>query len=518
MALASAFRSGAAPARRRAGLAWLAALPAAALALVPLAFTVAQATGAGYGRLGDLLLRPRTLELALNTAKIVVAVTVLCVVLGVGAAWSVERLALPGRRVWATLLALPLAVPEFVASYGWVSIAPSLQGFSGAVLVMSLSLYPLVYLPALAGLRSADPAPEEVARSLGLGAWRTFARVTLVHLRPAVVGGALLVSLYLLAEYGAFALLRYQTFATEIFTQYRLAFDPAIASGLSLVLIVASLGLLTAGSAVSRPAAWPARRGAARTPARRRPGVAAGAGLAALVLAVAGGLAVPLGALGYWLVRGGTTTLPPASILGAAGSTLVLAATAAALTCALALPVALLGARRRGRLSAALEAATFVPRGLPGVAVALAFVFFAVRSARALYQSPVVLVAAYAVLFLPLAVVALRAAAERATPALDEVARSLGARPPAVLARVVLPLLAPGLGAAFALVFLSVATELTATLLLRPTGTETLATRFWAYTTNLSYGAAAPYAALLVLLSALPTVLLLRNARALLLR
>ena len=118
---------------------------------------------------------------------------------------------------------------------------------------------------------------------------------------------------------------------------------------------------------------------------------------------------------------------------------------------------------------------------------------------------------AYAILFLPLALVGVRSAMAQAPPRLEEVGRSLGQRPAAVFRRVTLPLIAPGLGAAFALVFISSATELTATLLLRPTGVNTLATQFWAYTTDFSYGAAAPYAGLMVLISAVPAYLLSRR-------
>ena len=108
-----------------------------------------------------------------NTVRLVAASTALCAVIGVAAAWCVQRTTIPGRRVWAVLLVLPLGIPDFVVGFGWVSLEPSLQGYLAAVMIMTLSLYPLVYLPALAGLAGVDPALEEVARSLGLGPWRS---------------------------------------------------------------------------------------------------------------------------------------------------------------------------------------------------------------------------------------------------------------------------------------------------------------------------------------------------------
>jgi iron(III) transport system permease protein len=150
---------------------------------------------------------------------------------------------------------------------------------------------------------------------------------------------------------------------------------------------------------------------------------------------------------------------------------------------------------------------------LPGIVVALALVTVSLRLVPAVYQTIVMLFAAYAIMFLPRAMVSLRAAMGQAPPVLDDVAHALGASPVATFRRVTLPLIAPGLGAGAALVFLAVTTELTATLLLAPIGTQTLATQFWSNSTSIAYGAAAPYAALIVLISLPATFLLTREAR-----
>ncbi len=173
--------------------------------------------------------------------------------------------------------------------------------------------------------------------------------------------------------------------------------------------------------------------------------------------------------------------------------------------------MAFLAVRRRGVVGGFLERVVYLPRALPGLVVGLALVYFTIRYAVDLYQSPVLLVLAYTVLFLPLALVAMQPTVAQLTPELEDAARSLGSRPWAVLRRVTLPLLAPGLAVAAALVFLTSVTELTATLLLRPTGTETLATQFWVYTDALAWGAAAPFAAVMVGISAIPTYLLIRR-------
>ena len=495
-------------ARRGRALVLVAAL-VAALLLLPLLFLVLQAVHFGWTALSHLLFRHLTGTLLWNTVTLLTTVSITCAVIGTATAWCIERTNLPGRRVWAVLVVLPVAIPDFVISYGWVSVAPSVHGFHGAVLVMTLALYPLVYLPVAASLRGADPAQEEIARALGLGRVETFVRVTLAECRVAILGGALIVALAVLSEYGAFEILRFNTFTTEIFTQFHNGYDPAAPCALSLVLVLISLFVLGGETAArGRTRTNRTSRSAARAISRHRLGRAT---LPVLIAFVAlGGLAlgVPIGTLVYWMGRGSSSTLPSASIAGAAWHTASYSAASAALATALALPVALVAIRQRRRSTALLERSTYIVQALPGLVIALALVFFASRWAYFLYQRPLLLVVAYAILFFPLALVAVKASVARAPIGLEDVGRSLGRKPTEVFRRVTLPLVAPGLAAAFSLVFLSAVTELTATLILRPTGVQTLATQFWAYTTNLSYGAAAPYAALLVGIAAIPTYVL----------
>jgi iron(III) transport system permease protein len=489
---------------------------AAALVLLPLAFLVVQAQQSGWSEVQRLLLRHSVAVLLWNSVRLALACTVLCAVIGVGAAWCVERTALPARRFWSIVLVLPLGIPDFVVGFGWVSIEPGLHGYLAAVMIMTLSLYPLVYLPASIALAKVDPGLEETARSLGLGPWQAFRRVTLRQIWPAVLGGCLLVTLGLLAEYGAFEIVQYQTFTVAIFTEFKLGFNAVAACTLALVLVV--LGVLVLAGEVAlrgRGATGRVGSGSQRIAGRvalgrwTAPALTGLGGLSALALGV------PIGSLVYWMLRGGSTTLPGTSILASLAHTAAFSAAAGAISTALAIPVTALALRHRNRLTLLIERLAYLPMALPGLVIALGLVSFSVRYALALYQSSFELIMAYAILFLPLAVVGVRSAMGQSSPRLEEVGRSLGLRRITVWRRVTLPLIAPGLAAAFALVFISSATELTATLLLRPTGVNTLATQFWAYTSDFSYGAAAPYAALMVAISAVPAYVLSRRTSAL---
>jgi iron(III) transport system permease protein len=209
---------------------------------------------------------------------------------------------------------------------------------------------------------------------------------------------------------------------------------------------------------------------------------------------------------------GSSTEFPVGELLAAAGTSVGLGAAGALLTVLLALPVAWLAIRHRNLASTAVERSTYVANALPGIVVALALVTVSIRVVEPAYQTFGLLLVAYAIMFLPRAVVSVRAALEQAPTVLDDVAHSLGAGPIATARRVTLPIIAPGIGAGAALVFLAVATELTATLMLSPIDTATLATKFWSASSSVAYGAAAPYALLLVLISIPATILLGRHA------
>src|SRR5580700_6977439 len=234
---------------RRAPRPWLLLALSTAVAIVlaaPLAFLLFEAHGAGTSTIVHLIFRGLTATLLWNTVRLTVVVTLLCATIGTAAAWFVERTDLPARRVWAVLVVVPLAIPDFVVSFGWASLSSWITGFRGAVVVMTLAVYPLVYLPVAASLRGADPGQEEVARSLGTGKVRTFVRITLGQARGAILGGCLLVAMVLLAEYGAFEIVGYQTFTTEIFTEIGAAFSLPAACALALVLVLLSLIVLGA--------------------------------------------------------------------------------------------------------------------------------------------------------------------------------------------------------------------------------------------------------------------------------
>src|SRR5699024_6629890 len=146
------------------------------LCLLPIVYVVLRAQQAGWGQAVQLIFRERVYELLVNTLKMDFSVTILSVIIGVATAWFIERTSLLGQKRWNLHFSFPFAVPSFVSSYSWISFFPQVEGLSGAVLVLTLSSYPLVHLPVAAALRGMDPALEETSRSLGYGRFETFFR------------------------------------------------------------------------------------------------------------------------------------------------------------------------------------------------------------------------------------------------------------------------------------------------------------------------------------------------------
>ena len=503
-------------------------IPAAlvgAAVLLPVAYLTLRSLEAGP-EAWDLLLRPRTAGILARSVLLAATVTAASVAIAVPLAWLTTRTDLPLRGLWTVLTALPLVIPSYLAAFllitaigpkglvqGWLSPLgverlPSIYGFAGAALSLTLLSYPYVLLPVRAALARMEPGLEETSRSLGRSSWQTFLLVTLPLLRPAIAAGALLVALYTLSDFGAVSLLRFETFTWAIYVHYG-SFARDSAAVLSLMLAGLALGILAMESWTrGRSRYHSSDSGSVRPWAAVRLGRWRWPAVAFCAAVVVFALVLPTGVLTYWTARGffAGENLP---LLGSrAWNSLFVSALAAGATVAAALPVVLLSVRYPGWSGRLLERVSYVGFALPGIAVALALVFFGVRFATPLYQTLAMLVFAYVVLFLPTALGSVRASLLQVSPALEEAARGLGAAPLRTLFSVTIPLARSGVLAGAALVFLLVMKELPATLILSPVGFETLATSIWGAASEAFFARAAVEGVLLLLVSSVPMAFL----------
>ena len=474
----------------------------------------------------EAVLTSRSLGLVLRSVGLAAAVTAGAIALAVPLAWLTVRSDLPGRRTWATLATLPLVMPSYIVAYVFVTVLrprgllaealapfgvqelPPIYGFLGAWLVLTLCTYPLVLIPLRAALRRLDPALEEAARVMGRKPLEVFATVVLPQLAPAIGGGGVLVALYVLSDFGAVAILRFDSFTREIYIAFQSA-QRTEAAALGMVLVVVMLALFALYARVrgaralhrsspgsQRPAA-PARLGGWRWPAL---------GFCSGVVAIT--LVLPIAVLVYWASKDVASGLDAAAIAANAGNSLLAAAAAAGAAAAAAVVVAVLAVRFPGYATRAIERVGYAGYALPGIVVALALVFFGTRVALPLYQTLAMLVFALTIHYLPLAVGPVGTALLQVPPRLEEAARGLGRSPLQVFRTITRPLVTSGVLAGAALVFLHALKELPATLLLAPIGFETLATDIFRQTTTGFFEAGAIPALILLLIAAPPLYLL----------
>jgi iron(III) transport system permease protein len=503
------------------GLTLLAGAVAAA-AVLPLAWLIVTVAGIDPGSALATLVRPKTVQVAINSVVMITLVTAISILLAVPLAYLTVRTDLPFGRFWTVAVSMPLVIPSYIGAFAFVSAfgpngelqsllapagiesLPSVYGLEGTVLVITLYTYPYVYLSTRASLKTMDERLIDAARTLNHSRRAAFRRVVLPQIRPAVTAGALLVSLYALSDFGTPAIMRYDVFTRVIFVN---RFELDFAALLSLQLVAATLFILAIESRVRGREVQSGGGGTGRrTHSLGRwkwPATAACGALTTLALVV------PVGILGLWLVRAGPGGDSGGFDLVYVFNSVGISAAAALVAGLASLPVAYFAVRHRGRLSGLFERGTYVGYAVPGVVIGLALVFFGARYATPVYQTLPLLVFAYVVRFLPQAVGSTRASLLQVDPALHDAARVLGRSPAAAFREVTLPLVAPGVLAGTALVFLTTMKELPATLMLRPTGFETLVVRIWRAESAGYVGAAAVPALILVVVSALSMFLLL---------
>lgn len=491
------------------------AAAAASLPAIYLVIVVAGDPGAAW----ETIAASRTLETVLRTTALTAAVSVTAVLIGVPLAWLVTRTDLPARRTWATLTSLPLVIPSYIGAYLLVSVLgpaglardllgvdrlPSIYGFFGAWLALSLFTYPLVLLSVRAALSRLDPQIEDAARTMGRSRRQTFTSVILPQLWPAITAGALLVALYVISDFGAVSIMRFDSFTREIYIESQSSFDRTGAAALAFLLVVLVLGLLAAyawirGSLRYHRVGPGSVRPASIVPLGRwrAPALA----FCALITLIA--LVIPVGVLVYWSTKG-IGELDSGSLLTNAGNSLAAAGGAAFLAAALAVAVAVLSVRFPSPLSRLVERFGYTGYALPGIVVALALVFFGTRVALPLYQTLAMLIFALTIHYLPLAVGSVRSSLLQVSPRVEEAARGMGRTPMQVFRTITTPLVAGGIAAGAALVFLHALKELPATLLLAPIGFETLAIDIWRQTSAGFFEAVAIPALLLLAVAAPP--------------
>lgn len=496
--------------------------------ILPLIYLILRTASIDPAQLWAFISQPRTGEIVWNSLILAVLVTLFSGLIAIPLAFLTVQTDLPWRRFWAVVTTLPLAVPTYVGSFALIAMfgprgsllqtwlaplgveqLPSMYGLTGAVAAITMFSYPYVLLTVRAGLQGINPSMEEAARSLGHNPWSVFFRVILPQLRPSIVAGSLLVSLYALQDFGTPSLMRFNSFTQAIFTQYRSSFNRNFAAALSLMLVLLVLVILFLEYKARTRAVYYSRgtdsqnRRSIPLGRWRWPAIAFCATVTLLCVVL------PVGVILYWLLRSPQMFTALQAIIPMAMNSVWAAGLAAIFSTFFALPVAVLAVRFPSGITTLIERATYIGFGLPGVVVALALVFFGANYAPWLYQTMPMLVFAYLVLFLPQSVGMLRSSLLQVSPSLEESARCLRRSPWQTLWEITIPLIRPGVVGGLVLIFLTAIKELPATILLSPIGFRTLAAQIWLATSDAAFvDAAAASLAILVVCTGLTLVVL----------
>ncbi len=488
-------------------------------------------------------------DYVVNSLLLMLGVGAGTLVLGVTAAWLTSMCDFPGRRFFSWALLLPMAIPAYIIAYTYTGLLdfsgpvqttlrdafgwrygeyyfPEIRSLGGAICMLSLVLYPYVYLLARVALLEQSTAVLEASRSLGKSATQTFFQVALPMARPAIAAGVSLALMETLADYGTVEYFGVTVFTTGIFRTWYGLGELGTAAQLASFLLIFVFALIV----LER---WSRRRmrfhhGAARTHPARMP-LRGGAGVAAFVVAaliLTGGFLVPAGQLGIWATANWQQAID-GDFLSLIGNSFVLAALAA-LGCLLT--ALILGYGRRLRPTALETGAVRVASmgyAVPGTVIAvgvlipfawldnrvdaLARNWFGVSTGLLLSGTLFALVFAYVVRFLSVALQSVESGLDRIRPSIDESARSLGQSPAGVLRRIHLPMLRGTLLTALLLVFVDVLKELPTTLILRPFNFNTLAVRTYELASDERLADAALPALAIVTIGLLPVILLTRT-------
>ena len=528
------------------------ALVIAALAICPILAVVWIAFHPGENIWPHLLATtlPRYLT---NTLMLMLCVGALSAAVGTGAAWLISMYRFPGARWLEWLLLLPLAIPAYVGAYalvdfleyagpvqtalretfGWQDARdyrfPPIRSRGAAVIVLTCSLFPYVYLLARAAFREHSAAAYEVAQALGAGPVARFFRVGLPLARPAIAAGTAIVMMETVADFGVVEFFAVQTLTTGIFTTWLEAGNAGGAAqiaGVVLLLVLLLIGLEKAERRQSRYHNAP-RQSRPNLPVQLR-GWRGWLACVLCALPFVAGFVLPVSVIGSHALSNRRLWLDP-GLLEASVNTLWVGGCAAALTVAAALfmvyGVRLTGRRLPGLLLPCASVGYAAPGAVlaVGILIPLAALDHMVADGvlaltghdpgLILTGSAAALIYAYGVRFFAIAQGAADAALGRIPPSLPMAARSLGRTTGGVLREIHAPLIRGSIATALLLVFVDCVKELPATLLLRPFNFNTLSTRVYEQASLENLEDAAPAAMFVILVGLCAVVALARSSR-----
>jgi iron(III) transport system permease protein len=495
----------------------------AGLILIPSIWLILTAITVPFEELISILSREKTIQILINSVVMVSLTTICTILIAVPLAFITTCTDISYKRFWTIMVCLPLVIPSYIGAFAYVSTfgphgtfqkilspfgveeLPSIYGLPGAIIVLTLYTYPYIYLTTRSSLKTIDPQTIDVSRTLGVDQWQIFSKIIWKQIYPAVIAGSLLVALYCLSDFGTPAIMRYDVFTRAIYIK---RFNLGFSAILSLILLLMAIIILSLESRVNKSVITRNKANFKETlqiPLGKWKVLLTGFPLIISFF----GIIIPLITFFGWFslnpVYGNVFAIPYKPIF----NTLLVSFAAAAVITLASTPVAHIIALKSPSWYGVVQKASYIGYAMPGVVIGLALIFFGSRYLGSYYQTLPLLIFAYAVRFFPLSMGSNVAAISSIDLDLVHASRTLGLGPIRSFFKVTFPLVIPSWLAGFSLVFLTVMKELPITLMLRPTGFETLVTLIWMAEDANFYGDAALPIVMLLIVSGFSMILLL---------
>ena len=465
-------------------------------------------------------------DLLLNTMLLFIFVVISSLILGLLISIILVRFNIPGSKILFTLSVLPLVIPSYIGALTYVSaFSPKglfvqlfssfgineiagIDGFFGSWLVLTLFTYPYVVLICSSALRNLDSTVEDAARSLGKNRFNVYTQVVIPRLKKPIIFSGLLVGLYVISDFGAVSLMRYSTLTKAIYSYYEFNIncDPVIFYSSILIVLALLISFIQRGSEEARSAKVSGTpKISEKTNLSPRSKVLI---YTFLSLVIFSGLILPISVLSYWLIRGLSAGNSVRAVFGGVVGSLSVSLLAALFSVIVSTPIIIMVSQYRSKFGNVLERIMLALYGLPHISVGVAILFITIKIFPSIYQSFTALIISYLIVFLPQAIGAGQASMEQVKSNYLDASAGLGMSKLKSFYRITLPLIYRGLFAGGALVFLSTMKELPQTLLLRPTGLNTMAIDIWSYASEGLFTQAAFSSFILLAISAIPTYIL----------
>jgi iron(III) transport system permease protein len=465
-------------------------------------------------------------DLLLNTILLFIFVVISSLILGLLISIILVRFNIPGSKILFTLSVLPLVIPSYIGALTYVSaFSPKglfvqlfsslgineiagIDGFFGSWLVLTLFTYPYVLLICSSALRNLDSTVEDAARSLGKNRFNVYTQVVIPRLKKPIIFSGLLVGLYVISDFGAVSLMRYSTLTKAIYSYYEFNIngDPVIFYSSILIVLALLISFIQRGSEEARSAKVSGTpKISEKTNLSPRSKVLI---YTFLSLVIFSGLILPISVLSYWLIRGLSAGNSVRAVFGGVVGSLSVSLLAALFSVIVSTPIIIMVSQYRSKFGNVLERIMLALYGLPHISVGVAILFITIKIFPSIYQSFTALIISYLIVFLPQAIGAGQASMEQVKSNYLDASSGLGMSKLKSFYRITLPLIYRGLFAGGALVFLSTMKELPQTLLLRPTGLNTMAIDIWSYASEGLFTQAAFSSFILLAISSIPTYIL----------